>query len=360
MAGERTDVVDWALAERVATRVAGSDPLAASYHAQSLADDFAEATALAERLVTETTGLHPAGPARARVVDRQGWVRANTASFQRLLAPLLGTMAERLEGRRMWAPRAVTRTLTGSEVGVLLGWMSQRVLGQYDLLVLDDETATEQDLVYYVGPNVLSLERRFGFPPREFRLWLALHEVTHRAQFTGVPWLREHYLGLVATALSAADPDPSRLVSALRDVLRQDGARRSEALAQGGVLGLVATPEQREALAAIGGLMSLLEGHGDVTMNRAGRGHVPSADRFARVLSQRRAARSLPVRLLQKLTGIDAKLAQYEAGERFIAAIEAAAGEHAIDRCWEGPAQLPMLAEIREPQRWLERVGIAA
>ena len=89
----------------------------------------------------------------------------------------------------------VAQKVAGAEVGALLGWMSTRVLGQYDLLVVEDESPEDQDIVYYVGPNVLALEKRFAFPPREFRLWLALHEVTHRAQFTGIPWLRTHYLG---------------------------------------------------------------------------------------------------------------------------------------------------------------------
>src|SRR5437763_1083338 len=97
---------------------------------------------------------------------------------------------------------AVTRRVTAVELGALLGWMSTRVLGQYDLLLVEDENPEDQDLVYYVGPNVLALEKQFGFPPREFRLWLALHEVTHRAQFTGIEWMRPHFLSLVEASLN--------------------------------------------------------------------------------------------------------------------------------------------------------------
>ena len=93
--------------------------------------------------------------------------------------------------------------------------MSTRVLGQYDLLIVEEENPDDQDIVYYVGPNVIALEKRFAFPPREFRLWLALHEVTHRAQFTGVPWLRPHFLSLVEQSLSHVEPDPKRFVAAL-------------------------------------------------------------------------------------------------------------------------------------------------
>lgn len=350
---ERPALVDWALAERIAVRVAGSEPFAGSYHAHSLDPDFAELTAEAEALVEAETGLRSlAGPARARVTDRAGWVRANIASFQRLLRPLTDRVGERLGGGPL-AP--LTRMAAGAEVGALLGWMSTRVLGQYDLLVVEDEKADEQDLVYYVGPNVLSLEKRFGFPPREFRLWLALHEVTHRAQFTGVPWLRPHFLSLVDETLGAVDPDPSRLLHALRRVA--DGLREGRnPLADGGIAHLLATPEQAEALQRVAGMMSLLEGHGDVTMDRAGADRIPSADRFSRVLRARRRAVSPAIRLLQQLLGLEAKMNQYEQGERFIAAVEGAGGPDLLNSAFDEPMNLPTLAEIRAPERWIARM----
>jgi coenzyme F420 biosynthesis associated uncharacterized protein len=347
--------VDWRFAERVALRFSGTEPFAASYHAESLVPDFAELTTQAEELVADATGLRSrAGPARAQVVDRAAWIRANLASFQRLLRPLLDKVDDRT-GASM--PASFASKVTGAQVGTLLGWMSGRVLGQYDLLVVDDETAASQDVVYYVGPNLLNLEKRFGFPPREFRLWIALHECTHRAQFTGVPWLREHFLGLVRQAIDMVDPDPDRLIDSLKGALSTArGGRR--ALDEGGLVHLLATPEQRSVLNDIGGLMSLLEGHGDVTMDRAATGRIPSAERFSRVLRERRRNQHGMARIVQRLLGIEAKLAQYEAGERFIAAIEAAAGPMAVDRCWERSANLPTLEEIRAPERWLSRMGV--
>ncbi len=353
-----TGPVDWELAERVATRVGGREPFSESYHYASLAPDLEAATARAEGLVAAETGLRSlAGPARARVVDRAAWIRANVASFQRLLAPVLDKLDERLNSKRAGFPGAVGRRVSGLEVGALLGWMSGRVLGQYDLLVIDDATAAEQDLVYYVGPNVLALEKRFAFPPSEFRLWLALHEVTHRAQFTGVPWLRQHFLDLVHEMLDQVDPDPQKLVAALKSSLA--AARRGERpLRDGGIANLVVSAEQRVLLGRISGLMSLLEGHGDVTMDRAGAGLVPSAERFSRVLSARRQSASLPVKVVQRLTGLEAKMNQYQQGEKFLAAIEAAGGKHVVDRCWESAENLPTLEEIRDPQLWLTRLGV--
>jgi len=196
-----TAAIDWDVARRVANRVGGREPFSESYHSVSLEPDFREFTGMAEELVAETTGLRSlAGPARARVADRSRWVDANLASFQRLMRPLLVKVGPKAGTSRM-APLA--RRVTGAELGLMLGWMSTRVLGQYDLLVIEDERPEEQDLVYYVGPNVLAIEKRYAFAPREFRLWLALHEVTHRAQFTGIPWLRGYFLGLVDDLLES-------------------------------------------------------------------------------------------------------------------------------------------------------------
>src|SRR5213592_4126414 len=132
-----TEPVAWDLAERVAIRVAGREPFAESYHYASLQPDFDEFTALAEALVADVTGLRSlTGPARARVTDRAGWVRANVASFRRLLRPVL----DRIGPRMATSPLApVTRTVAGAQLGTMLGWMSTRVLGQYDLLLVEDE-----------------------------------------------------------------------------------------------------------------------------------------------------------------------------------------------------------------------------
>src|ERR687891_2193985 len=328
-----TSPVDWGLAERVAVRVAGQEPLAASYHYDRLAADFAEVTTQAEELVAAATGLRSAsGPARARVVDRSDWVRANLASFGRLLRPLTDKMAERIGDKRGLAamPAVMSRRAAGVEVGALLGWMATRVLGQYDLLVIEDEDPDDQDLVYYVGPNVLALEKRYAFPPQEFRLWLALHEVTHRAQFTGIPWLRGHFLSLVERTLDAVDPDPKRFLEALGRVVDDLRAGRNP-LDDGGLATILANPDQRELIGRIGGLMSLLEGHGDVTMDRAGEGHVPSAPRFARALRERRKQAGGAAKEVQKRLGIDAKFKQYAQGESFITHVERHGGPHAPD-----------------------------
>jgi coenzyme F420 biosynthesis associated uncharacterized protein len=348
--------VDWDLAQRVAVRAAGREPFARSYHYEALQPDFDRLTAVAEELVADETGLRSlAGPARARVTDRPGWIGANISSFQRLLAPMLEKFGDRMSSSR-GAP--VMSRIAGAELGLVLGWMSGRVLGQYDLLVVEEEDPQDQDIVYYVGPNVLALEKQFAFPPEEFRMWLALHEVTHRAQFTGVPWLREHFIGLVHETIASVDPDPARVSETISRVAAAIRAGEKP-LADGGLAALVAGPEQRAVLDRVSGMMSLLEGHGDVTMDRAGKGLVPSADRFGQVLRQRRESVRGFARIMQQLIGLQAKLNQYVQGEAFIAEVERSGGQALLSRAWEEPANLPSLLEIREPYRWIERMGAA-
>ena len=346
--------VDWELAKRIATRVAGDEPLSRSYLGDSLHKDFANFTPLAEELVgIETRLISTEGSARARVIDREGWIDANIRSFRRLLRPVL------TESSDSSATSGIARKVAATELGTVLGWMSRRVLGQYDLLLAEDEDRDEQDLVYYVGPNVLAIEKKFAFDPKQFRLWLALHELTHRSQFTGVPWLRPRFLELVNQMLDEVEPDPDRLKQGLQDFvqMKRDG---KDPMADGGVAQLFASDRQKELLDAVGGMMSLVEGHGDMTMSRAAAGHVPHAQRFHRVMQQRRNNATGVSRIMQKLMGFEAKLAQYQAGEDFIAAIESQRGDRAVDVIWEDPQHLPSMAEIRNPASWMERVSAAS
>jgi len=342
--------IDWDLARTIAAKVNRDEPKLSTEERAKMNADFLVFTAQAEELVAAETGLRSLdGKARGRVADRADWVDANLASFQRLLKPVLEKMEEESGG----LSAIIGPKVAGVELGTMLGWMSTRVLGQYDLLVIEDENPEDQDIVYYVGSNVAALERRFAFPEEDFRLWLALHEVTHRAQFTGVPWMREHFLGLVGAMIDEADPDPQRFVDGLKRAVEQ--ARNGEdPLAEGGLSAIFASEAQRGLLDQVGGLMSLLEGHGDVTMDRAGEGIVHGAERFGRILRQRRSNTSRGMALIQKLVGLEAKMKQYAQGENFIEVVEAHGGRGLMDRVWGDPVLLPKLAEIREPDLCLK------
>ena len=359
--------VDWDLARSIAGRVAGNDPFEDSYLVQSLEPDLENLTAQAEELVAVETGLPSlAGPARSRVADRMMWVEANLNSFDRLMRPLLGRLDEGIEDEepglfsRITAPlaEAVGPRVAAAEMGALLGWMSTRVIGQYDLLIIEDERPEDQDWVYYVAPNVLSLEKRYGFPPKEFRLWIALHECTHRAQFTGVPWLRPYFLSLVNELLDSVDPDPQRVMATIKQAI--EDRKSGQGSLDGGISQLLASPEQRLVLDKVTGLMSLLEGHGDIVMDRAGEHLIPSQPRFARVMSQRRSSASGPSKLLQKVLGFEAKLAQYAEGETFVQTVEADGGRELFDQVWTSAEMLPDIEEIRAPELWIKRVNASA
>jgi coenzyme F420 biosynthesis associated uncharacterized protein len=342
------DPIDWPTARKVARFVARRDALADSYLGTSLYEDFAELNGQAEAVVADFTGLQAPGNVTVDVVDRRGWVDANISSMRRLLEPLMEKVGARL-ARSAFAP--IGRHVAATEIGALIGYMSQRVLGQYDLLVPDN---AHGDSVYYVGPNILALEKRFAFRPRDFRLWIAIHEVTHRAQFAGVPWMRAHFLSLVQDAFDVVDPDPSAVFKAISRAL--DEMRRGRnPLDEGGLVGLFATPEQRVVLDRVQALMSLLEGHGNVVMTELGRRYVAGEERMARVLHQRRAASGLTGQL-QKLFGLEQKMKQYEVGERFINDVVEIGGFSTLDVVWRGPENLPTLCELEDARAWIVRV----
>ena len=356
--------VSWETAERVATWVGAGRPLGPASPAPrpldeatwaSLRDDFAEATTRAEELVVEATGLRPTtGPAVGQVVDRPEWVRANLVSFRRLLEPAL---CQDGGGDAPRSPRRRRPRRHGAQLGLVLGLDGRRGCSASTTCCsprADDDTG---GMVSYVGPNIVALERRHAFPPRQFRMWIALHEVTHRCQFTGVPWLRDHFLSLVDEGLSGMPTDPSRLAEALR---RAGHAVRSgrNPFEDAGMLGLVAPPEQLEVIGRIQALMSLLEGHGDVTMDRVGGDDVPDAAWFSRVLA--RAAQ-------ERGTARPACSCSSSASRPRCASTSRASGSSPpsrrpaapalLDRVWEGPENLPSMDEIRHPEQWVARLG---
>jgi coenzyme F420 biosynthesis associated uncharacterized protein len=237
----------------------------------------------------------------------------------------------------------------------MLAYMATRVLGQYDLLI-SDESPEDQDLVSYVGPNVMAIEEQFGFDTGQFRLWLALHEVTHRMQFTAVPWLRDHFVDLVGQLLEPLSANPIGLAETVRRVAAEVRAGRNP-LQESGLVGLLATPEQKAALSKISGMMSLLEGHGDVTMDRAGAAEIPGAAEFSKTLHERRSQATGLTKVMSRLLGLEAKMRQYAEGERFVEAVEAAGGPTLLARVWQGPEWLPTLAEIQNPAEWVARAG---
>ncbi|MER3522018.1 MAG: hypothetical protein C4317_07560, partial [Acidimicrobiia bacterium] len=217
--------LDWGIVEAVATRLAGAPPVGFTEGVSTLIADFEGATSFAELLVSELTGLYPkAGPARVLVISRAGWVKANIAIFRHYLSPVaarltppspaLSRSASTLPAYAsiiddvvrtgLSAVRGAARSVVSAQIGIVLGFLSKRVLGQYDLVLPEDG----KDSVYYVGPNIVNAERQFGFGRKEFRMWIALHETAHRAQFTGVEWLKGYFNDLVENLMAGSYIDP--------------------------------------------------------------------------------------------------------------------------------------------------------
>jgi coenzyme F420 biosynthesis associated uncharacterized protein len=346
--------IDWERAEKVALSVAARRPTSTpATRSTAAADEGVASAAVIEDAIASVTGLRPAnGTAQVEFVDRPTWIRANIESFQTLLGPIMERWQEKLPAPGS-STGSVTRQIAGAEVGALLGWMSTRVLGQYDILV---GRGGRDDTVFLLAPNLAGIEHRYGFDQGEFRTWVLLHELTHRAQFNGVPWMRDHFSELVQQSMAFAEPDLNAFTDAVKSALR-NRREASQHVRDSGVFGLMAPPEQRAVMAKIGGLMSLLEGHGDITMTRAAGPLVPNAERFERILRERRRNTNPLSRTIMRLAGIEAKLNQYAAGVRFIDAVEAVDGPRAIDRCWLHPDHVPSLEEIRAPRLWLDRMG---
>jgi len=340
--------VHWQLAEKVARRMAGAYPLEGTYHDALFARRAPEMVERAAGLVAEETGLAWSGVPSVAVVSRVEWANANLSSFAKMLAPAEDRLAT---GKSGLGKRLASR-LVGAEVGALVGILSRKVLGQYELVLPSDDDESG-DTILFVGGNVLAMERLYEFRPEEFRFWVALHECTHRLQFVGVPWMQEYFMTLVQDLIAASMPEegaPSRM-SELREAARAGKPVMDES----GLLGILATPAQRQLIDRMQALMSLLEGHGHVVMDRIGARELVTQDRMSRVLKSRR--QDPRTKAFLRFTGLEMKMKQYEMGERFIEGVERHAGFGVLDRVWEGPEHLPTLDEISAPERWLERVA---
>ncbi len=340
--------VDWDTAGQVATRFSGEYPLAGTYHERRFELQAPELVARASDMVSVETGLELPGAPVVGVISRAEWVDTNIRSFGKLLEPLEAKLADK-DG----FGSGIAAKVMGTELGAVLGFMSKRVLGQYEL-VLPTGDRDKGDSVLFVGANIMAMERQFEFRPSSFRFWVALHECAHRAQFTGVPWLRDYFLSLVERLVDSSDPEPGRVVRIASDV-RAALADGLDALGDTGLVGLLASPEQRDVLDDVQALMSLLEGHGHVVMDRLGEREIVDVKRMSNVLRARR--KDPKSAAFMKLIGIEMKMKQYDDGAAFIKQVENQASWDALSMAWESPEALPTLAEIDDASLWLDRMA---
>ena len=338
-----SEMVDWDLAVRVASRMAGQGPVVSPTEA---AEAVAELRAGADRstgLVRDFTGLVAADhTAPVLVVDRAGWVQANADAFRHLVSPLVDQISAKKPPSGV--ARAVGSRVTGLEVGGLLGFLAGKVLGQFDPFHAPDGR------LLLVAPNIVHVERELGADPTDFRLWVCLHEETHRVQFTAVPWMRDHLFSEVQALSATVSP------SGLDEVARRLTEGLKGGVGQGGVVELLSTPEQREILDRVTGMMSLLEGHADVVMDGVGPSVIPTVDDIRASFTRRRKGVGTLDRLLRRLLGLDAKMAQYRDGAQFVRSVVDKVGMEEFNVVWERAEHLPTKSEIADPDAWMARV----
>jgi coenzyme F420 biosynthesis associated uncharacterized protein len=341
-------LIDWRTAGLIGRKVAGLGTTLSALDRARLFEDFGDLVPEAEGLVREFTLLSP-GPSRSRalVMTRDEWLEANLRGFERVLEPFARKI---VSARSEGALAGLRRRVLGAQLGGLLGYLGHRVLGQYDMFLPPDDDG----LIYFVGANVAGVERKFRFRRREFRLWISLHEVTHRLQFGHAPWLRGYLSGLMDSYLESVEVDPGWLMDRLRAALADLKNGRSEAKGFGWIF-LLMTPDQRELVRRMQAAMSLLEGHASYAMDRISLDRVPSAGRFRRILHQRRTRPGVE-KAFQRAIGFDVKVRQYDLGQQFVTKVVEGVGMGGFNRAWDGPSSLPTMDEIGRPEDWVARV----
>ena len=346
-----TTIVDWILAERIARQIAGNGD------ARLPTADLAELAAESERRVVAYTGLEPSTPIPPpEGIGRHEWVHSNIGAMRQLLDPVLERAGEGL-GPLKPAMQIGIGLILSTEVGLVVGYLAQRVLGQYELVLLDEAEPERPPRLLFVLPNLGQAMHAFGAEEREFMTWVALHEVTHAVQFAGVPWLHRHLAGLVRELLQTAElrmENPRRLRLPTGDEVRH----AFSALRRGDLISIVTSPGERETLDRVQAVMAVIEGHAEHVMDAVAPDLLPSLPRLRAALDRRRRSQSGLSRLVAKLLGLDLKLRQYEQGKRFCDAIVAERGTEGLQHVFSSPEALPTLEELLDPPRWLARTAV--
>jgi coenzyme F420 biosynthesis associated uncharacterized protein len=355
---DMADMVDWDLAVVTAQRLMRPSPEVSPDEARAVVAELRRGAAASEEHVRAFTGLHAASAtAPVLIVDRAGWIQANADGFRQILRPLVAKLRER-RGDPSGVTAAIGSRVTGLEAGGLLAYLSNKVLGQFDPFYTGPSApgaASHGGRLLLVAPNIVHVERELSVPPRDFRLWVCLHEETHRVQFTAVPWLREYMLSEISGLIASADLDPAKMAGLIRD-----GIERVGRLVKGdpnvSLLDVLQTPEQKQAVERLTAVMSLLEGHADVVMDGVGPSVIPSVAKIREKFTRRRAGAGPVDQMVRRLLGFDAKLRQYRDGSAFVRGVVEKVGMEGFNAVWTSPETLPRKNEIADPAAWVSRV----
>lgn len=349
-AGDR--LIDWEAVRQIARRRLGAHGAPIPAEARASAEEFYRRALLRiEPIVAEEIGAGlPAALEVPAVVDRREWIDLNLATFEGLFArveQIVGESSAPADTAGRALARIVNRSLGNQQLGFLLAFLARKVLGQYDVSLLAAGPSIRGRL-HFVEPNIAATAAGLRIPPDDFRTFIALHEATHAFEFEAYPWVRDHFAGLVAEAVELLAAESGGMGGRLRQALaRRDGEHWLERMM---------TPTQLATFRRTQALMSLLEGYSNHVMNAAGERLLPGFARLHERFERRNEARGALDRAIMRLTGLDLKMAQYEAGERFVDAVIAQRGRSFLNRVWDGPANLPTLDEIRQPSAWVARI----
>jgi coenzyme F420 biosynthesis associated uncharacterized protein len=344
-------VIDWKLVARIAGSVAGERE-ELNYSGKDLGPLARDA----EQRILAYTGLKPEAPLPPpELVSRRGWIDANVATMRPIFADLeahlpIGAFDATPIGR---AARSSTRAVLSAQLGTLIGYLSQRVLGQYDIPLLDPHG---EPRLLLVVPNLVSTATRLDADRDDLLRWVTLHEVTHAVQFGGVSWLRPLLASNLRQLLEALElrlqtPPQLRLPSPV-DLQALIASVRKGELAMFAV-----GREQRPLVEGLQATMAVIEGHAEHVMDVVGEQVVPTLPQLRAGLEQRRSSRTTPLRLLEKIIGIELKLRQYREGKHFCDTVVERGGIVALDHVWSAQSALPTPEELRNPERWLARTG---
>ena len=360
-AADPNRMIDWDWATKVAIRAAGRTPaLHPGARAQLQAQYEAMLRDIEQPIATYTGNDLSLANTTVEVLDRPGWIRANMVNFRSLLQPVEDFYRENVGRSRLGAPPAfqqAARLMLSSQVGVLVGYLARRVLGQYDIALLGDETAAGGKL-YFVEPNLRQVEETLGVPPDELRRWIALHEATHAHEFELYPWVRSYlngslrqYLKLLIDDMRGHNEENTLLTIANRFVANLRHGHN--------VINALMTPQQRELMSRLQALMALAEGYSNHVMNNVGRDVLPNFKLIHERVEHRQRERSQVEQLFLKVTGLSLKMEQYRLGERFVDQVVQQRGIAFANRAWQSLEALPTEAEIRDSGRWIARMEAA-
>jgi coenzyme F420 biosynthesis associated uncharacterized protein len=343
-------MVDWSLARQVARLAGGAD------EAPGPDLDLSAVCAEMEEHVAAYTGLPLGGAVPSpEVVTRAEWAAANLETLARLIDPVAERLDRRLDfaGPLAGALRAGASATLAAEVGLVMGYVSQRVLGQYEVSLLGGDAPPR---LLFVAPNLRKAVRELDVEAEPFQRWICAHELTHVFQFQGVPWLRDHLSGLIRRYLSSVEVRIERGVAGGLPSLPSP-AKLVEAFREGGLAALVQTREQRRLMEEMQAVMAVIEGYSEHVMDAIAERAIPEHERLRAAMDARRRSRSAPERIVERLLGLDIKLQQYLLGKRFCDAVAAQAGVKGLNRVWSSPGELPTPLELERPDAWLERTS---